>query len=197
MSEERIEELVLELGEKFQELEKLVEKEGIEKVNIKFPWGVIRTAWYFRNEKLSFIDNETLKRNLAYHLMLTDVYEWILNRFDIGLTAQEMLIKEGICLYGNIIAAVTKYIARDIGDIGDGERLGVRRATTILKENGIISKDLRDEILEIWGVRNREHIEDLKDWEYQKYSLDDYDKAVYIWERLVESLIEAQQNGKI
>ena len=75
---EEIQNLVERISLDFQELEKLLKQSKEENINIKFPRGVIRIANNFRG-RLIFINEDTLKTNLAYHLMLSDVYRWILN----------------------------------------------------------------------------------------------------------------------
>ena len=136
---EEIAELVDEISKKLQLLEKKLQDYDTEKVEIRFPRGFLRRAVYFRG-RLSFIQDETLKRNLAYHFLLSDVYRWILNRFDIALTAQEMIIKEGLSLFGNIIAAIVVDIANRIKT--PQNKRGVSASITILVKNNIISKEI-------------------------------------------------------
>jgi hypothetical protein len=191
---EEIQKLVDQIGESFQILEKILKKENIKKVDIHFPRGVIRTAKFFR-DRLTFLKKETLKRNIAYHLILTDVYQWLLNRFDIELTGKEMIIKEGICLYGNIIAAIIVPIAQQLLKIEKGT--GFNKAASVLVEHEIIPPEFKKELVWLWSVRYKEHIENLQDWECEKYYLEDYNRAVLIWQMLEDFLKEAENNGKI
>ena len=187
-----IQKLVRELSKNFKQLEGLIKDNKMERVNIGFPRGVIRKASEYRAQ-LPVIKDGTFKRNIAYHLMLNDVYRWLLNRFDIDLTAKEMIIKEGICLFGNITAAIVKNLAQK----NTTSRMGLKLATTILMQKGIITEDLRKELRWIWGIRNKEHIESLIDMEYQKYNTKDYDRAIRIWHALVEQLTQAKEKGII
>jgi len=191
---DEIQKLVIEIGEKLQKLEELLQENEIESVNIRFPRGVIRKAVYFRQSRIWFLRDSILKRNLSYHLQLTDVYRWILNRFDIGLTGREMLIKEGLSLFANIIAAIIISIS---GKIINVEKIGFQRATTVLVKNNIIDSKLKKDLLWLWGIRCKEHVESIKDWELQKYSLNDYNRAVEIWHTLIENLKKARREGKI
>jgi hypothetical protein len=213
---EEISELVNEIGWKLQLLEAQLQNYGIENVNIRFPRGFLRKTAVFA-ERLSFIQNETLKTNITYHFLLSDVYRWILNRFDIGLTAKEMVIKEQICLLGNIIDAIVTDVAdridppkkkrgltvkcpscHDILTIkGTKKKRGLKASLTVLTENKIISGKLKKDLVWLWGIRNKEHLKTLKEAEYAKYKLADYSKAVSIWEGLEKQLNKAQIEGKL
>ena len=159
---------------------------------IDFPQGILKRAEEKRT-LLSFINSDVLKRNLSYHLMLADFYNWFLTRFDISLTGQEMLIKEAVCLYGNICAAIVKAVV--------GGK-GVKPCISDLFENGVINEQLREDLEWLWDTRNKEHIENLKEWEYKKYTMDDYNRAVKVWDTLLGSLLEkyskktGDENGK-
>jgi hypothetical protein len=52
-----------EIGRLFSEMEEYLRANNIEKVFIPFPYGILRTADYFRSE-LYFIDNYTFKTNI-------------------------------------------------------------------------------------------------------------------------------------
>jgi len=186
--------IIKNLSNNLQTLEVKLSQEGIKKVNIRFPRGVLRTASYFRT-RLSFIEDATLKRNLSYHLQLSDVYRWLLNRFDIGLTAKEMIIKEGLCLFGNITGSIVTYLADRIEPRKSNR--GVNGSITLLKKKKIISSELQRNLRWLWGIRCKEHINTLKDWEFQKYTLEQYNKSVAIWQRLEIELKEATIKGLI
>jgi hypothetical protein len=194
MSIEYIEYIVNQISNLFQELEYQIEKNKLEKVEIDFPKGVIRTADFYRS-RLTFISDEVLKTNIAYHLMLSDVYRWILNRFKIYLVAKEMLIKEGISLFGNILEAVLLHTAKLLKP--DEEKIRFYRACTILVEEGIISKEMKKELEWVWSMRCKEHLASLPEREYGKYKLEDYNRTVLIWQSLEEKLRDAKQHGKI
>ncbi|MBM4240070.1 MAG: hypothetical protein FJ150_00055 [Euryarchaeota archaeon] len=185
--EKRISELLCKLQECFP-------NNGKQRTNIEFPRGILRTANDFRNE-LNFIENKVFKTNLAYHLMLTDFYSWFLNRFNIKLTAKEMIIKEGICLYGNICGSIAEYFGKKILDRKD--RVGVKKSLTELVNLKIIDNDLKKEIRYLWGQRNKEHLLSLKVTEYNVYSIDKYNKAVLTWQNFRNALKKAKNEGKI
>jgi hypothetical protein len=189
-----IENIVNWISKLFQELENQIKKNKLEKVEIDFPKGVIRTADFFRS-RLTFISDEVLKTNIAYHLMLSDVYRWILNRFKLDLIAKEMLIKEGISLFGNILEAVLLHTAKLLKP--DEEKIGFFRACTILIKKGIISKEMKKELEWVWSMRCKEHLASLPEREYDKYKLEDYNRTVLIWRSLEKNLRDAKQHGKI
>lgn len=136
-----------EIGRLFYELEVYIKRNDIERVDIRFPRGVLRTAQFFRDD-LFFIEDYNFKTNLAYHLMLTDIYRWILNRFDLRFTAQEMLIKEGVSLIGGICGDISQYTTRNLID----KHVGFNTSFTILRDNDIINRELRNDLKRIWGI---------------------------------------------
>lgn len=190
-----INELIENISVDLQKLEELLYNSSTKKVNIRFPRKVIRTADYFRS-RLVFISDDTLRTNIAYHLMLSDVYQWILNRFDIALTAKELLIKEGISLMGNIIEAIIVHIARNITS-DSKDRIGFKKACTILVENKIITAELKRDLMWVWGMRCKEHLPNLKETEYKKYELEHYNKTIKIWHDFENQLKKWKENIKI
>lgn len=178
----------------FFKMEKYMRSNDIERVDIRFPRGILRTADYFRRE-LYFIDNPTFQSNLAYHLMLSDLYRWLLNRFDVKLTAQEMLIKEGICLFGNICGDISQYYGKKI--LNSNNSVGVKKSLSLLKDNEIIDQDLKKKIEYLWGQRNKEHISSLKALEFNRYDLSKYNNAVDTWKEFKKALQKAKDNGKL
>lgn len=178
------------ISKDLKELEELIWKNYQLPINAKinFPQGVLRRAEEKRT-LLSFISSDVLKRNLSYHLMLADFYNWFLNRFDISLTGQEILIKESICLYGNITAALLKDVV--------SKNKNVKECIDALFEQEIIDENLKEELEWLWDIRNKEHIEGLEEWEFKKYSVEDFNRASGTWDALLGSLLgnNLQQRG--
>jgi len=183
----KLDDLINEISEKMQNLEDVLRGEENEDIKIGFPAGVLRTAKQIR-ERLIFTEDETLRRNLAYHLMLCDFYGWFLNRFRVILTAQDMIIKECLVLYGNIIAAIVKDISG---------RKGFKTSVKMIVEKGIVTEDMGKNLIWLWGIRNKgSHIESLNDWEYQKYYMSDYQKGIAVWNEL-ESCLRTAKNKEM
>lgn len=133
------------IGDDLQGLEKLAKECNVEKTKVNLPTGVFKKAYRIRDE-LYFINNYILRSNLAYHLMVADFYNWLLERFDIGLTIKEMLIKETICLYGNIIEAVAKHSVANLRSIR--KSIPEIPALFLMIKRIIPKKELRQKIIE-------------------------------------------------
>jgi hypothetical protein len=183
----KAEELSDKISTNLKELEDLIYKNSGLPIDIKinFPQGVLRKAENIR-AFLPFIKSDVLKRNLSYHLMLADFYGWFLNRFNITLTGQEMLIKEGICLYGNICAAILKDAV--------SKNKSVNKCIETLFNKGVIDENLKNDLEWLWEVRNKEHIEGLEEWEFRKYKIDDFNRACSIFDALFYALIKKYAN---
>jgi len=179
MVKDSIEQLAYEIGSDLQKIEGIYPQDSSNSLQIKipFPLGVLGKVEDFMKE-LSFLSDKILKRNLAYHLLLADFYKWFLDRFNILFTGQEMLIKEAIGLYGRICAAVVANISG---------RKGFMPGVKDISKNRIIDDILKEDLEWLWNTRCKEHIENLKEVEYEKYSLENFEKAILIWERLKKS----------
>jgi len=150
---------------------------------IQFPRGFIRTASHFR-QRLRFLNDKTLVRNISYALILTDVYRWVLNRTDIAGTAKEMIVKEGICLVGSLCESVTKDVLAGIV----GKKKGYKDRTKYLVDNGIIDEPLQIELDWVWDTRNNEHLFLVEIREHEHYKLSDYNRAIKALRILREKL---------
>lgn len=182
-----------EISRLLSELEELIHRNDIERVDIRFPRGVLRTAKSFRDE-MYFIDDYIFKSNLAYHLMLTDIYRWMLNRFDIALTAQEMLIKEGICIIGGICGDISQHIAIRLIH---KNRIGVSGSLTLLKDKNIIDAELKKKLKHLWGQRNKLHLSSVNMRELGVYDLNKYNEAIYTWKQFKTALQISKNENRI
>lgn len=142
---------------------------------IRFPRGYLRNAVAFR-QQLWYLKDESLKRNLAYAHILSDVFRWLINRTDLSLTAQEMVIKEAVCLMGAICESLTRGVALGEGVCGNSRRFKPRCED--LRDAGYISDKTCDALHMLWDARQNEHIFLASTWEYQKYTVKDYNRAV-------------------
>lgn len=199
MEERQIDEIVKEIGDRLQLLEEELKKQDIGKVEIRFPRGLLSSTHSHRS-KLSFIKEDTLRRNLSYHLMLIEIYKWILSRFDIKSTGEEMLIKQAIFQYGLVSDALVQYVAETKEPTPPEARTkeptsparGFRGSLTILVNHKIITEEMRNNLKWLWKIRNKAcHLVDLKEWEFEKYSREDYEKALNIWQELEQQLNSA------
>lgn len=140
-------------------------------VGIRFPFGVIHKADEWRRF-FPFINNMTLKTNIAYTLQVTDVIKWILRWFDLKGVAREMLIKIGIILFTSVQEAlaydfVNNYVQRPAN----------KRYSKNLKkllERSIITQHYYAHFEKCRCMRDDIHLHRLGLPEREKYTLDDY-----------------------
>lgn len=162
-----------EVGEKIQAIHDYLGDRNHPHGTIRFPRGYLRTCVDHRNKYL-FIDDHTLRSNVAYTLLLTDLFRWLLNRTDINGQAMEMLIKKEISAIGSIIESVTKCYLK--GRHGGGKNYKYR--SQVLVDESIINEELKIEIDWVWDVRNREHLMLLKQRDWQIYEMADCNRAI-------------------
>jgi len=74
---------------------------------MRLPRNYIRTASCFR-ESLNIIDDEVLRKNISYHLQLSDLYSYIMNRMHIWGVIRDMIVKYQVVN----MAAITESILR-------------------------------------------------------------------------------------
>jgi hypothetical protein len=181
MARAPVDQLASNAGKLLQQIEKRLKEDGDKPVKIKFPQGYIRTAANFR-DRYWFVSDANLKRNIAYILILSDVYRWMLNRLDLKGIAREMLIKEGVCLIAMLCESITKDVMKGI--CGKGYKERVDR----MKQEGIIDGDLSQSLKDLWDKRSKEHLFLLDDWELGKYELKHYNAAILCFHKLRDRL---------
>ena len=151
----------------------------------RFPRGFIRTADYFRARLPFILDRET-RDNLAYSLILTDVYRWLTIRTDIFGTAREMVLKSAIVLAGSICETMAVKVT--VPYIGRNARFKPR--CTQMASRGQITQDLRNELHWLWDTRSAIHICDVDGREYERYNTSDYNRAILCVRALRDQLDE-------
>ncbi|UKE77731.1 hypothetical protein [Xanthomonas graminis] len=166
-----------------QEMQNYLGERNTEEGKIRFPYGFIRTANHFRM-RVAFIDDQTLRSNIAYTLILSDVLRWALNRMHVVGTAKEMLAKQIICVMGGVVESTTKHYLR--GQVG--AHAGYKVRTAKLAEMGAISQDLKNELEWLWDTRMNEHLFLVGEREYQRYSVRESNRAVRAFRALRDSL---------
>lgn len=154
----------------------------VPEAKVRFPRGFIRTASYQRS-RFPFLNDQALKSNIAYTLILSDTVLWLSVRTDVGGTALDMLNKLFIFLIGSIIESVTKVYLHGVC----GRNFEAR--TTFLVENGVIDTTLRDEICWVWETRNRMHLFQLEGREYEnEYNRDNHHRTIAAFRGLLAAL---------
>jgi hypothetical protein len=182
---ESIEQLAERIGGDLQKLENLLKISGEKRTKIRFPRRFLRTAEHFR-ERFWFIRDENLRRNIAYSLILSDVFRWLLNRTDLWGTPREMLIKECVCLMGCLAESITKDAMQDLC----GKKQGYAKRTAKMRELGIIDGALQQKLDWLWEYRNREHLFLIQGREYGHYTLEHYNDAIRTFRELRKALDE-------
>ncbi|WP_415906557.1 hypothetical protein ACMXYX_04910 [Neptuniibacter sp. QD72_48] len=188
--DQELAEVTKDIGLKLQEVTDYIGDRNHESARIRFPRGYLRTCVEHRR-KYSFLDDHTLQSNIAYALMQTDLYRWMMNRTDISGQALEMLIKEEISLIGEIIESLTKKYLH--GKRGGGQNYKYR--SQVLVDENIISSALKDDIDWIWDKRNDSHLFLLKERVWQKYSMADCNRAIRTLHSLRDSLAKNKEEG--
>lgn len=184
-SDEDVPKIVSEINERMQALHDYLGERNIEEAKIKFPRGYIRTCASHRR-KYSFLECHTLKSNIAYAKLTSDIYRWLLNRTDISITAKEMIIKQGIALVGSVAETVVKEVLK--GQPGGGRKQNFKKKVEKLVEDNVITNELKEELDWLWDTRNNVHIMLLTEREYQKYEMKHYNRAIKAMKNLRVSL---------
>ncbi len=178
-----LEEAAAQAGFLLQQIQDYLGKESNEAGKVRFPRGYIRTAHQGR-ERVSFIRDYTLRTNLSYTLMLSDVYSWLLRRTDIGATAREMVIKAALFLGGSIAESIL--VGHYAGTLGRNQRYKARTARLVV--DGIVSPKVKEDLDWLWDMRNRQHLFLAEAREIDHYGTNDYIRAATALHALVDGL---------
>lgn len=178
----RLRDLSNEASAVLQEIQGITGRESVEEAIVRFPRGFLRPAAVQR-ARFPFIDDDDLKANLAYTLILSDAVYWLLIRTDIAATAREMLIKLFIFLGGAMIESITKnYLYGLCGR-------GFRDRNQYLVDAGIITPQLKTDLDWVWDMRNNMHLFLLEEREYNNdYTLESQQRCTRAFKGLVETL---------
>ncbi|MGG6261765.1 hypothetical protein ACQ259_16855 [Stutzerimonas stutzeri] len=166
---------VSEINQRIQAVHDYLGDRNHDNAKIRFPRGYLRTCATHRH-KYSFLEDKTLQSNIAYAKMTTDIFRWLLNRTDISMVANEMIIKQGISIIGNIVESIVKEVLR--GKPGGGNKQNFKKKVETLVANQEITPELKTELDWLWDVRNNVHLMLLEEREIGKYKIKDYNRAV-------------------
>jgi len=155
------------------------------KYMIDIPRGYIRRAVQFR-QKLNFISDSNIKKNISYSLQLSDFYCWILNRTSLSLTVKEMFIKYGIVLMASICETIVVHVC--IGRIG--RNYGFIEKTKRMVAQEMITQEIQTELEWLWDTRLGIHIFALDFQEYNVYNEDHYSRSITAAIKLIDHLNE-------
>ena len=204
------------------QLEKLLSENGIDVPNsnislsddekIWLPIGYIRTVSYYLNEyHLNKIFNDKIiARNIAYALQASDLFNYFLNRFRIGLSVGRIFFKHAIINHFSIIEALLYGIVKQFHDFCFFENSVCRYNTTCfyyfknaekytfeqliqkLIDNELLNipSDIKNKLLLNKGLRDNIHIWDTnsKDYFNEEYCLENYNFLVLILKLIRDDL---------
>ena len=184
LTDEEIERLVSTAGAALRELQNEFGRENIPAARVRFPRGYLDTADKIRRT-LPRIGREVQRRNATYALINLDVLRWLVIRTDISGAALSMLVKNGICILGNLCDWMTKEANR-----GHASNRYYKSRTRNLVRREIISEDLKINLDWVWNIRCEEHLHEIYTLEHDKYSRIDMNRAVRAFSDLRDILIE-------
>lgn len=184
-TDDELEQAVRRVSDDLADIQNYLGQENHPRAKIRFPRGYLREAVGFRRE-LWYIENDILKRNLAYAHLMSDVFRWLLNRTDLSWSAQEMVIKEGVCLSASICESLTKEVA--VEDRICGKKTGFKTRCQKLRDSGIVTDDTCSELEWLWDTRQAEHIFLVPDREHEMYDLSHYNRGVRALRSLKDDL---------
>ena len=179
------------VGRKLQEIQDYLGQDSHSSAKMRFPRGYIRTAEHFRSQLL-FVGDRDVRDNLAYALILTDLYRWMTNRTDLFGIAKEMVLKSGIVLSGSICET----LAVNYTDYFIGRTCRFKRRCERMVDAGIIDDEIRVELHWLWDTRSAIHICDIDGREYAKYKTADYNRAIRCV-RAIRDQLEAHNNANL
>jgi hypothetical protein len=165
-----------------QQIQNYAGRENRQDARVRFPRGFLRTTQEAR-AILPFVRKGLLKKNLAYSILLDDVYRWILMRTDLSGIAADMVMKAHIALKGSVAEALL--VDHYAGIMG--KRQPFAKRTARLVADSVISEELKTDLDWLWEVRCQQHLYELDISEF-----DAYDRAYLVRAtRAVNGLIAA------
>jgi hypothetical protein len=152
------------------------------RAKVRFPRGFIRPAGEQR-KRLPFMADNALRTNISYTLILCDAVLWLRLRTDIWGTPNEMLTKLYVFLVGTMVESITKeYLEGVCGK-------NFKRRSEYLASNGVIDAALQEDLDWLWDTRNRMHLFQLEEPEYEnEYDAQCHRRAVRAFRQLLAAL---------
>lgn len=149
---------------------------------VEFPRGFL-IAVGTRRLQLKFVRRNKVRNNVAYAMLLHDIYRWLLIRTDIAGLARDMLVKADLTAMGSIAEALIR--DRLAGKMGARHKYTSR--TKRLFDDALISEQLKHDLDWLWEMRCRQHLFELDVDDFNFYKASDHARAV----RAVRGLLTA------
>ncbi|MDI9430905.1 MAG: hypothetical protein QM570_04210 [Planctomycetota bacterium] len=178
-----------EVGTLLQEIQDYLGSRSDDSGKVSFPKGFIRS----RNSIASTLPvtkspkhRHALSKNICYTLIEADVLKWLLTRTHLGLVAKPMVIKEVMCLLGDVCDSLMV----DALYRKHGPKKSYKQRTKKLSELGIITAELHEALDWLWDQRSRVHLWQLGESEYDhdRYGDAQYERAHRTYEQLIAAL---------
>jgi len=210
------------VSQELKQLEDLLRENGIDIPNqnivlksdekIWIPTGYIRTVQYFEQKYglYNLLGDEILAKNIEYALQASDFFNYILNRFRIGLSVEKVFYKLAIINMFSIVESLLYGITKKCHShcqlnngvcrnnekcvfyIKKPNKYTFENLLKILREKKLICMPEGDQqkLLEIKGLRDNIHLWDVsnKDYFNDNYNLANYNFLVRVLQALNEDL---------
>ncbi len=210
------------VSQELNNLEEFLRKNGIEIPNknialdsdekIWIPRGYIRTVRYFEKKYRLYdlLGDEILVKNIAYALQASDFFNYILNRFRIGLAVGKVFYKHAIInifsvieslLYGIINKChshcqLNYRVCNKNAECGfflkKASKYSFKNLLQVLNQKELIHMPgcIQRRLLGLKGLRDNIHLWDVKDKDYfnDDYNLINYNFLVQVLQALKEDL---------
>jgi len=160
-------------GNRLQQIEDRLGDRNLDE-RIRFPRGVINTAEFYRKRYPGL--PPTLRTNVAYTMQLQDVLRWLANRFDLGLTAKEMLIKHQIVLLCEVMEGLAYAAVDELTSSKSNKRF--KKNIDKLCAHQVISESLCRRLHRARELRDNIHLVRIRRKEYRKYRIRHYNKSL-------------------
>lgn len=180
-----LKEAVVEVGHLIQKISDYANEnpESESCARLRFPTGFLRTASFHR-DRLQFVSDAHLRKNLSYACMTHDVLRWLIVRTDLGGQAKDMVIKEAICLTGSVCETLTIWP----GEQGLGKSKSFVHRAARLRELEVISEQTEEDLNWVWDIRCREHIAGVEVQEWNHYTTEQWRRSVTAFRGLRDGL---------
>ncbi len=167
-----------------QDISEYMSRTGRNDGKIRFPTGYLRTCEQHRAD-FAFIPDANLRSNIAYTLLALEVLKWLNDRTTLTGQAMTMIFKVGIVLITSIVESLTKHYLH-----GNGGRFNYGNRVQRLLRDNIIDADLAQELSWVWDKRQAIHLYQIDGRDYERYSVDDVNRAFTACYRLREFLAQ-------
>jgi hypothetical protein len=186
VSDRDLEVLATRANEAIQAIQDATGREERSAAKLRFPRGFLVEVGRWRTH-LRFVRRNSVRNNVAYTLMLNDMYVWLIRRTDLAGLARDMVVKASLAALGSIAEALL--IDHFAGRMGERQRFTSR--TRQLVEDGTATSAQKEDLDWLWDMRCRQHLYELTSAEFDFYRVDDQRRASRTVRELILALDQA------